>query len=62
MQDLFNRVNGCCFTGHRPDALPALGDEQSEAMLSLVYLLNRAVESAVEEGVTEFYVGGAQGF
>ena len=26
MQDLFNRVSGCCFTGHRRDALPALGD------------------------------------
>ena len=62
MQDLFNRVSGCCFTGHRPDALPAFGDEQSEEMQSLVYLLNRAVEAAIEDGVTEFYVGGAQGF
>ena len=62
MQDLFNRIGGCCFTGHRPDALPAFGDEQSEEMQSLVYLLNRAVEAAIEDGVTEFYVGGAQGF
>ncbi len=62
MQDLFNRVSGCCFTGHRPDALPAYGNEQAEEMLSLVYLLNRAVERAIEDGVTEFFVGGAQGF
>ena len=62
MQDLFNRVGCCCFTGHRPDALPAFGDEQSEEMQSLLYVLNRAVEAAVEDGVTEFYVGGAQGF
>ena len=62
MQDLFNRVGGCCFTGHRPEALPAYGDEQSDEMLALVYLLNRAVEAAIEDGVTEFYVGGAQGF
>ncbi|MDD4312311.1 MAG: SLOG family protein, partial [Eubacteriales bacterium] len=62
MQDLFNRISGCCFTGHRPDALPAFGNEQAEEMISLVYLLNRAVESAIEDGVTEFYVGGAQGF
>ena len=62
MQDLFNRVSGCCFTGHRPDALPAFGDERTEEMQSLVYLLNRAVEAAIEDGVTEFYVGGAQGF
>ena len=62
MQDLFNRVGCCCFTGHRPDALPAFGDERTEEMQSLVYLLNRAVEAAIEDGVTEFYVGGAQGF
>ena len=62
MQDLFNRVSGCCFTGHRPDALPAFGDEASEEMQTLAYLLNRAVERAIEDGVTEFYVGGAQGF
>ena len=62
MQDLFDRISGCCFTGHRPDALPAYGDEASEEMQSLVYLLDRAVERAIEDGVTEFYVGGAQGF
>ena len=62
MQDLFNRVSGCCFTGHRPDALPGYGDEASEEMQTLAYLLNRAVERAIEDGVTEFYVGGAQGF
>ncbi|MEA4915304.1 MAG: SLOG family protein [Christensenella sp.] len=62
MQDLFNRISSCCFTGHRPDALPAYGNEQAEEMISLVYLLNRAVASAIEDGVTEFFVGGAQGF
>lgn len=62
MQDLFNRVCGCCFTGHRPSALPALGREGSEEMLHLVFLLERAVVSALEDGATEFYVGGAQGF
>ena len=62
MQDLFDRISGCCFTGHRPDALPACGNEASEEMQSLVYLLDRAVERAIEDGVTEFYVGGAQGF
>ena len=62
MQDLFDRISGCCFTGHRPDALPAYGNEASEEMQSLVYLLDRAVERAIEDGVTEFYDGGAQGF
>ena len=36
MQDLFKRVSGCCFTGHRPDALPAFGNEEAEEMQSLV--------------------------
>ncbi len=62
MQDLFNRISGCCFTGHRPNALPAFGNEQTEEMQSLLYLLNRSVERAIDDGVTEFYVGGAQGF
>lgn len=62
MQDLFNRISGCCFTGHRPDALPAFGAEGSDGMQTLQYLLVRAVTAAVEDGVTEFFVGGAQGF
>ncbi len=62
MQNLFSRVAGCCFTGHRPNALPAFGREDAEEMRQLVYLLGRAVDSALEDGVTDFYVGGAQGF
>ena len=62
MQDLFNRVSGCCFTGHRPDALPAFGNEETEEMQTLSYLLRRAIDAAIEDGVTEFFVGGAQGF
>ena len=62
MQDLFDRISGCCFTGHRPDALPARGDEASEEMQILLRLLDRAVERAIEDGVTAFFVGGAQGF
>ena len=62
MQDPFDRARGCCFTGHRPDALPAFGNEETEEMQALSYLLIRAVDAAVEDGVTEFYIGGAQGF
>ncbi|MBA4348352.1 MAG: DUF1273 domain-containing protein [Clostridiales bacterium] len=61
MQDRFKQVS-CCFTGHRPDALPAHGDDSSEEMQQLLYCLGRAVEAAIEDGVTNFYVGGAQGF
>lgn len=62
MLDQFDRAAGCCFTGHRPNALPALGREESEEMQSLLFLLNRAVLSALEDGVTAFYIGGALGF
>ena len=62
MQDQFDRMSGCCFTGHRPAALPALGKESTEEMQQLVFLLDRAVISALEDGVTGFYTGGAQGF
>ncbi len=62
MQDPFDRAAGCCFTGHRPNALPALGKEEAQEMQSLLYLLDRAVERALDDGVTCFYVGGAQGF
>lgn len=62
MQDLFNRVDACCFTGHRPNSLPNFGSEASEGMQQLRYLLERAIRAAVEDGVTEFFVGGAQGF
>ena len=62
MQDQFDRAVGCCFTGHRPNALPAFGRESAEEMQSLILLLDRAVNDALENGVTDFYVGGAQGF
>ena len=62
MQDPFDRACGCCFTGHRPDALPERGDEQKPAMLALQDFLERAVKRAAEDGFTEFYTGGALGF
>ena len=62
MQDPFDRACGCCFTGHRPNALPDSGNEQQPGMRALVALLERAVERAVCEGCTEFYAGGALGF
>ncbi len=62
MQDPFDRANSCCFTGHRPSALPAKGKESAEGMQSLLCLLERAIERALEDGVVAFYAGGAQGF
>ena len=62
MQDPFDRARGCCFTGHRPNALPDAGNERKPGMRALDELLSRAVERAVSDGFTEFYAGGALGF
>ena len=62
MQDPFDRARGCCFTGHRPNALPDAGIERKPGMRALDELLSRAVERAVSDGFTEFYAGGALGF
>jgi len=62
MHDPFDRACGCCFTGHRPDALPERGNEQKPGMLALRDLLERAILRAVEDGYTDFYTGGALGF
>lgn len=62
MQELFNREHGCCFTGHRPDALPEHGNEKKPAMLVLQTFLDSAIQDAVCDGITAFYTGGALGF
>ncbi|MEA5049255.1 MAG: SLOG family protein [Eubacteriales bacterium] len=62
MQDLFDRSLGCCFTGHRPDALPDHGNEKKPAMLVLRAFLDIAIQEAICDGITEFYAGGALGF
>lgn len=62
MQNPFDRAHGCCFTGHRPNALPESGNERKPGMRALLALLERAVARAVSDGCTEFYTGGALGF
>ena len=62
MQNPFDRTRGCCFTGHRPTALPEAGNEEKPGMRALCLLLDRAVERAVSDGFTVFYAGGALGF
>ena len=62
MHDPFDRARGCCFTGHRPNALPEAGNEEKPGMRALCLLLERAVERAVSDGFTVFYTGGALGF
>ena len=55
----FAGKKACCFTGHRPDAMPPPGSAE-EALLQL--RLTEAVTAAAEAGVTLFLNGGARGF
>jgi uncharacterized phage-like protein YoqJ len=66
MQDLYDfsvaRERCCCFTGHRPNALPGRGRENQPGMKLLADLLESAVRRALDEGFTCFFAGGARGF
>ncbi len=62
MQDPFRNKTACCFTGHRPNALPDRGDEQKSGMRALSALLEETVCLALDAGVTTFLAGGARGF
>lgn len=55
----FEGKTACCFTGHRPGALPGEG---SGGMALLKLLLVRTVQEAAAAGVTTFLCGGAEGF
>ena len=55
----FLKKTVCCFTGHRPNGLPA---ENSGDMALLRLRLMRAVCQAADGGVRVFWTGGAQGF
>ena len=52
----------CCFTGHRPSALPFGSDESHIDCLALKGKLRDAIELSIQEGYTLFYSGMAEGF
>lgn len=56
---VFTGKTCCCFTGHRPDTMPA---PKSKAETLLKLKLYEAVNAAAEAGVTRFLNGGARGF
>ena len=63
MESLLHRnKNACCFTGHRPEGLPDGGRDETAGMILLRSRLMRAVIEAADEGVADFYAGGARGF
>ncbi|MBQ8568145.1 MAG: DUF1273 family protein [Oscillospiraceae bacterium] len=50
-----------CFSGHRPEKLPDKGSLSSQPVKTLRSLLQSEIDSAVNDGYTEFIVGMARG-
>ena len=51
----------CCFTGHRPEHIPWLRDENSHPTRKLKMVLTETIDIAINEGYTDFYCGMARG-
>ena len=51
----------CAFTGHRPKKLPWGYDEEDVRCIALKAALERQIYSLVQEGVTDFLSGMAEG-
>ena len=56
-----DRVNSCCFTGHRPQKLPWGFDEADPRCAALMEKLYKAIRFVVHKGKTRFYTGMAMG-
>lgn len=51
----------CAFTGHRPHKFPWKYDETDSRCIALKAALAEQIKKLTEEGVTDFYSGGADG-
>ena len=51
----------CCFTGHRPESLPWICNENSAECIKLKNVLKSVIEEALSDGYTDFYCGMARG-
>lgn len=51
----------CCFSGHRPEKLALGGDVNSPQIRRLISMLYLEIESAIEDGYTNFITGMARG-
>ncbi len=51
----------CCFTGHRPENLSWMRDEESDRTKKLKKTLSLVIDTAIENGYTDFYCGMARG-
>lgn len=59
---MLTKESACCFTGYRPEKLPALGDERDKHIIDLKVQLYEAVLLAADEGYRYFLCGMARGF
>ena len=57
-----NKETTCCFTGPRPERLPAFGDPKSEEIRALERSLQKAIRNAYDDGYRFFMSGMADGF
>ena len=53
--------NSCAFTGHRPHKFPWRYNEADERCVALKASLKEQIKALVEDGITDFYSGGADG-
>lgn len=51
----------CCFTGHRPENLSWMRDEDSDRTKKLKKTLSLVIDTAIKDGYTDFYCGMARG-
>ena len=53
--------NCCAFTGHRPHKFPWRYNEEDERCVALKAALMEQITKLTEDGITDFYSGGADG-
>lgn len=53
--------SSCAFTGHRPHKLPWRYNEEDSRCVSLKAALTEQIARLAEDGITDFYSGGADG-
>lgn len=51
----------CCFTGHRPEQLGRIANENSQRCKELKQILSDVIDRAVADSYTDFYCGMARG-
>ncbi len=51
----------CCFTGHRPESIPWIKNEDSDRSEKLKKILSNVIEQTICDGYTDFYCGMARG-